>query len=147
MGTTIDTSRTFSAADAKGGSPPKADKTAVVFIEFRNEFCSDGGRLHDAVKGVMETNGTLANAADAASRARDSGCTVIHAPISFAEDMSDNPNRALGILKGCAEGGLFVEGTWNAEICDAMKPAEGDLVVKGKKGLDAFPGTDLESLL
>lgn len=28
-----------------------------------------------------------------------------------------------------------------------MKPQEGDLVVKGKKGLDAFPGTDLESLL
>ena len=28
-----------------------------------------------------------------------------------------------------------------------MTPAEGDLVVKGKKGLDAFPGTNLEKLL
>merc|ERR1712228_1160960 len=28
-----------------------------------------------------------------------------------------------------------------------MKPQSGDLVVKGKKGLDAFPGTDLERLL
>merc|ERR1719343_954112 len=28
-----------------------------------------------------------------------------------------------------------------------MKPEEGDVVVSGKKGLDAFPGTDLEAQL
>merc|ERR1719409_2170286 len=28
-----------------------------------------------------------------------------------------------------------------------MTPAEGDTVIKGKKGLDAFPGTDLEEQL
>merc|ERR1719482_976430 len=28
-----------------------------------------------------------------------------------------------------------------------MKPEEGDLVVSGKKGLDAFPNTDLEASL
>mmetsp|Transcript_2103 Transcript_2103/g.6842 ORF Transcript_2103/g.6842 Transcript_2103/m.6842 type:complete len:85 (-) Transcript_2103:99-353(-) len=28
-----------------------------------------------------------------------------------------------------------------------MAPAAGDLVVEGKKGLDAFPGTNLEQLL
>merc|ERR1712043_77107 len=38
-------------------------------------------------------------------------------------------------------------GTWNAEFCDAMKPQAGDLTVKGKKGLDAFPSTNLERLL
>ena len=53
----------------------------------------------------------------------------------------------LGILGGCNKGGLFVEGTWNAEICDEMKPKEGDLMVLNKKGLDAFPNTNLENLL
>merc|ERR1712196_670844 len=28
-----------------------------------------------------------------------------------------------------------------------MQPAPGDIVVQGKKGLDAFPGTDLEAQL
>merc|ERR550532_2567672 len=28
-----------------------------------------------------------------------------------------------------------------------MKPVEGDLIVTGKKGLDGFPGTNLEELL
>merc|ERR1712146_56813 len=30
---------------------------------------------------------------------------------------------------------------------ESMMPREGDVVVKGKKGLDAFPGTDLEEQL
>merc|ERR550514_478566 len=116
-------------------------------IEFQNEFTSEGGKLHDGVKGVMASTGMLENAAKACEAARLKGCTVIHAPISFAKDNSDNPNKGLGILKGCADGGLFVEGTWNAEFCESMRPKEGDLVVTGKKGLDAFPGTDLEKLL
>lgn len=28
--------------------------TAVVLIEYQNDFTSEGGSLHDAVKGVME---------------------------------------------------------------------------------------------
>merc|ERR1712205_286905 len=42
---------------------------------------------------------------------------------------------------------LFTEGTWNAEFCKDMTPKDGDVVVKGKKGLDAFPGTTLEEEL
>merc|ERR1712146_321929 len=42
---------------------------------------------------------------------------------------------------------LFTEGTWNAEFCKEMAPVGSDLVVKGKKGLDAFPNTNLEALL
>ena len=38
-------------------------------------------------------------------------------------------------------------GTWHSEFHASMKPADGDAVVTGKKGLDAFPGTDLEAIL
>ena len=62
-------------------------------------------------------------------------------------DHSNNPNGGLGILGNCKSGSLFLEGTWNSAICDVMKPQEGDLVVKGKTGLDAFPGSDLEEIL
>ena len=30
---------------------------------------------------------------------------------------------------------------------ESMKPLKGDIVVNGKRGLDGFPGTDLESHL
>lgn len=139
--------RVFTADQAKGGCAIDPKKTAVVFIEYQNEFASEGGKLHDAVKGVMEETDMLSKSAGIANAARDVGATVIHAPIMFKEDASDNPNKALGILAGCAGDKLFTEGTWNAELCDAMKAQEGDLIVEGKKGLDAFPGTNLEDLL
>ena len=71
----------------------------------------------------------------------------MHAPISFKADASDNPNKALGNLAGCAENSLFTENTWNADFHPSMEPAYGDIVIQGKKGLDAFPGTDLEEQL
>merc|ERR1712151_1004536 len=82
-----------------------------------------------------------------AAAVRKTGGMVFHAPISFAWDASDNPNKGLGILAGCAKDKLFTTGTWNADICAAMKPEKQDVVIVGKKGLDAFPGTDLEAQL
>ena len=38
-------------------------KTALVLIEYQNDFTSEGGALHDAVKGVMGENEMLAVAA------------------------------------------------------------------------------------
>jgi nicotinamidase-related amidase len=136
----------FSPAEAKGGAEMDKTKMAVLFIEFQNEFTTEGGKLHYAVKGCMESNDMLANAAKVAAACREQSVKVMHTAIMFKEDASDNPNKGLGILAGCA-GGLFTEGTWNAEFCKAMEPALGDIIVTGKKGLDAFPHSDLEELL
>jgi len=138
---------TFSASEAKGGANIVPKKTALVAIEFQNEFTTAGGKLHDAVKGVMQETGMLAKAAKAAADVRAAGGVVIHVPIMFKADASDNPNKGLGILAGCAKDSLFTEKKWNTEFCTEMAPKEGDLVVEGKKGLDAFPNTNLDALL
>lgn len=57
--------------------------TAVVFIEYQNEFTSPGGKFYDAVKDCMEQTNMLENSVRFASRAREAGCTIIHCPISF----------------------------------------------------------------
>merc|ERR1712054_524063 len=86
-------------------------------------------------------------AADTAAKLRAAGGKVMHTPIVFKADASDNPNKGLGILAGCAKDSLFTEGTWNADFCAEMKPAEGDIRIVGKRGLDAFPNTSLEKEL
>mmetsp|Transcript_26211 Transcript_26211/g.80674 ORF Transcript_26211/g.80674 Transcript_26211/m.80674 type:complete len:170 (+) Transcript_26211:60-569(+) len=127
--------RTFGAAEAKGGADIVPSKTALLLIEYQNEFTTEGGKLHDAVKDSMAATGMLERSAQVAEKAREAGVTVIHAPISFAEDGSDNPNKGLGILAGCAADKLFTAGTWNADFHESMAPAAGDKVVSGKKGL------------
>lgn len=122
-------------------------KTALVMIEFQNDFTSTGGSLHEAVKGVMESTHMLDNAVDAVTKAREMGVTIIHTPISFAEDYRELSPQPYGILKGVVDTNSFRKGTWGAEIVDVMAPQPGDLVVEGKRGLCGFASTNLDFIL
>jgi nicotinamidase-related amidase len=122
-------------------------ETAVVLIEYQNDFVTEGGALHGAVADVMESSRMLQNTADAAKRARDAGATIIHAPIEFAEGYGEINAQPYGILAGVVESNAFVKGSWGAEIVDAVAPQSGDIVVEGKRGLDAFGSTNLDFIL
>ena len=58
-------------------------RTALVLIEFQNDFTTEGGTLHGAVKDVMASTNMLDNTVALAERARAAGATVVHVPISF----------------------------------------------------------------
>jgi nicotinamidase-related amidase len=122
-------------------------KTAVVLIEFQNDFTSEGGALHGAVSGTMESTGMLENAKRVAEAAREAGATVVHAPISFAGGYQEISAHPYGILKGVVDNNAFVKGTWGAEIVDGLTPEADDIVVEGKRGLDAFASTNLDFIL
>jgi nicotinamidase-related amidase len=121
--------------------------TAVVLIEYQNDFTSEGGVFHDGVKGVMESNNMLANTIEVANKARAAGATVMHAPITFAEGYGELTNHPYGILKGVVDGSAFVKGSWGAAIVDSLTPQDGDIVVEGKRGLDTFASTNLDFIL
>ncbi len=124
-----------------------ADSTAVVLIEYQNDFTTPGGTLHDAVKDVMTSTDMLENTRDLVARARSLGALVVHAPISFAAGYGELAREPYGILKGVVDSGSFVKGSWGAAIVDALQPAPADIVVEGKRGLDAFATTNLDFIL
>jgi ureidoacrylate peracid hydrolase len=121
--------------------------TAVVLIEFQNDFTSEGGVLHGAVSEVMEKTDMLTNAQQVADAARAAGATVMHAPITFAEGYNEISEHPYGILKGVVDGNAFVKGSWGAAIVDELAPQDGDIVVEGKRGLDTFASTNLDFML
>jgi nicotinamidase-related amidase len=135
------------AAPGRGGLGINPSKTCVLFIEMQNEFTTPGGLLHNQVKETIQMTGCIDNAASLAKEVRKLGVKVFHAPITFAKDSSDNPNKHLGILAGCDHDSLFQRGSWNAKICDQMTPQPEDVVIDGKRGLSAFPNTNLEEHL
>jgi ureidoacrylate peracid hydrolase len=124
-------------------------RTALVLIEYQNDFTTEGGSLHDAVKEVMDETGMLDNTQRVVEEARRAGATIVHAPISFAPGYGElgDPAKAYGILKGVIDSNSFVKGTWGVEICDQLAPQEGDIVVEGKRGLDTFATTNLDFVL
>ncbi len=121
--------------------------TALVLIEFQNDFTSEGGSLHGAVAEVMAATDTVGHAQQALAAAHNAGATVIHSPISFAPGYIEISAHPYGILKGVVDSTSFVKGTWGCEIVDSMAPAEGDIVLEGKRGLDAFGSTNLDFIL
>ena len=121
--------------------------TAVVLIEFQNEFTSNGGVLHGAVAKVMSETNMLANTVKLAAWARAHGIQIMHAPITFAPGYGELTKHPYGILKGVVDGKAFVKGSWGAAIVEDLAPKDGDIVIEGKRGLDTFASTNLDFIL
>ena len=127
--------------------PVDPKRTAVVLIEYQNDFTSEGGALHGAVAEVMERTGMLENTRRLVAAARAAGVTIVHAPITFAAGYGELSDHPYGILKGVVDSTAFVKGEWGAAIVDALAPQAGDVVVEGKRGLDTFATTNLDFIL
>ena len=121
--------------------------TAIVLIEYQNDFTTAGGVFHEAVKGVMQGNGMLGNTIAMVDKARAAGACIMHVPIQFAAGYPELSPHPYGILKGVVDNRAFLKGTWGAAIVDALQPKDGDLVIEGKRGLDAFASTNLDFIL
>ncbi len=123
------------------------EKTAVVLIEFQNDFTSIGGSLHEAVKEVMQATQMLDNTVSLVTKFREIGALVIHVPISFTDNYNELSRSPYGILKGVVDSKSFRKGTWGVEIVDVLKPMANEIIVEGKRGLDGFVTTNLDFIL
>ncbi|MBV9351925.1 MAG: cysteine hydrolase [Mycobacterium sp.] len=121
--------------------------TAVVLIEYQNDFASEGGALHKAVSEVMEKTDMLGHTRRVVEAARTAGATIMHAPITFTEGYGEITQHPYGILKGVVDGHAFVKGSWGAAIVDDLTPADSDILIEGKRGLDTFASTNLDFIL
>jgi ureidoacrylate peracid hydrolase len=121
--------------------------TAVVLIEYQNDFTTEGGTLHGAVKSVMESSNMLANTVELVAKVRKIGATIVFIPISFTDDYHELCSQPYGILKGVVDSKSFRKGSWGAEIVDVLKPQPQDIIAEGKRGLCGFASTNLDFIL
>ena len=115
-----------------------SDRTAVVVVDMQNGFCHPDGSLYaPASEAAIEPVGAVLETA------RDAGASAVftrdvHPPEQFeGAHYYDEFERW---------GEHVVEGSWEAEIVDGLRVAEGDHVVE-KHTYDAFYRTDLEAHL
>lgn len=123
------------------------ETTAVLFIEYQNDFVSEGGAQHDVVVEVMRSTDMLTNSRALLDAARQAGLVVLHAPIKFADGYPEMSTEPYGVLAGIKAANAFREGSWGANFAEAMFPTQGEIVVEGKRGLDCFASTNLDFIL
>lgn len=122
-------------------------ETALVLIEFQNDFTTEGGIFHGAVNGVMNSNNMLQNTVDTVNAARQAGIQIVYVPISFTEDYHEVTATPYGILKGVVDNGAFKKNTWGTEIAGILAPEKNDIIIEGKRSFCGFASTNLDFIL
>lgn len=134
-----------------------ASKTANVLIEPQNDFLKPGGTMFQYIKDQLAERNVIQNLQKLLDGARKKQVKIFYVPFhgfeeGFPELKKGGPGAAglRGIemdMKADWGTGAWLKGTPGPEIIDELTPQKGDIIVEGKKTLDAFHSTALDYLL
>ena len=124
----------------------RAEKTALILIEFQNDFCKEGGKLNSLVHDEIARNNTLANAKKLLDGARKKKIHIVHCPFVLDRAWAVG-HKFEGLISGLVEGDGFAPGSWGVEIIDELKPIEGETILTGKRSITGFEHTNLAEIL
>ena len=141
----------------------EASKTAIVLIETQHDFLKPGGAMYPSIAGQLEARRVIPNLVDLVNEARKKVKKIVYAPFEAFErgfpELDRNGPGMLGLrgleigmptgwkIDGKPVTGAWVKGTPGPEIIPELTPEEGDLILRGKKTLDAFQSTSLDYTL
>ena len=134
-----------------------AEKAAIVLIEPQNDFLKPGGTMYQYIEDQLEKRNVISNLENLLDSARGKVNNIFYVPFhpfkeGFPELKKGGPAceglRGLEMEMEAEWGtGAWLEGTPGPEIIDELEPQPEDIVVEGKKTLDAFHSTALDYLL
>lgn len=124
----------------------KPSETAVIFVEFQNDFCKEGGKLYELVKESLTTTPALENAGKLMTGAREKGCLVVHCPFILDADWVAE-QAVCGLIGNLAPGQVFAPGEWGSAIIEELSPMANEPIVQGKRSISGFAHTNLETIL
>jgi nicotinamidase-related amidase len=124
--------------------------TALLVIDVQNDFCSEGGLMHEIGKDLSMMKGMIGRLGGVLDAARAADVLPVYIQNSWLPQhrAASGPwLRFMVVRYGMDPGrGCTVEGTWGAEILPEVAPQPGDVVVK-KWRSSAFVGTNLDMVL
>lgn len=122
--------------------------TALLCIDFYNDFLSEGGKLWPWIEKMAGENNLLGNLRTIVRTAREAGIKVYHVPHHRYEpgDYVDWKYPSPYQL-GAAERQAFAKDTWGGTFHPDFPVQSGDILVKEHWGSSGFPHTDLEHQL
>jgi ureidoacrylate peracid hydrolase len=132
-------------------------KSAIVVVDMQNAFASKGGMLDIAGIDITDASRVIRVIRSVIEAARHIAVAVVYLRMAYKPDLSDSggpnsPNfhKELAMSLMCSrpelKGKVLTEGTWDAEIVEALSPQPADLVIT-KTRYSGFAGTPLDSQL
>jgi len=128
-------------------------RTAILLLDFQNEFVKKGGKLHNDVADTMEKTGVLENVPKLVDFARKTDAMIIYSPVVMKEtgtltsSVTRRQSTTFHSTEYSKQYGLFTENTWNCEIIHEVEPRNDDIILRDRSDFSAFEGTKLISEL
>lgn len=124
--------------------------TAVLVIDVQNDFCSEGGLMHELGKDLSMMKPAVGRLRRLLDGARAAGVRPIYIQNTWLPNhgVASGPwLRFMVVRYGMdPQRGCTVEGTWGGEILPEVAPQPGEIVVR-KWRSDSFLGTNLDMVL
>ncbi len=147
---TANVSATESPSTGNGIMGLNKESTAIVFIEFQQEWLSADGTLRQLlIKDEDDFNAAVQRAERILKTARDNGWRVVHAGLDLRGDpdyMLFNYGRGMSGLRAA----IPKAGTWTgegAEFAAPFVPRQGEFVVRGRSGASVLKNSTLDPYL
>jgi nicotinamidase-related amidase len=124
------------------------ENTALILIGYQNDYFAVNGILHNVVEESSKVTNVLANTVHLIGQLLPTSILLISTPILFTPNYEEIVEPAVGILKIIKEVGAFKAGTKGAEMIPELLPFKERIIeVLGKRGLNAFSCTELDTIL
>ena len=122
------------------------EHTALLVMDFENDIVHENGAFKDfGFAAMVQQNDVLAKTARLLDAARSGGVRVIYVSVKFRPGYPERPANG-GLFGGLVQANALVEGTWGAQIHEAVTPRDEEPVVT-KRAVSAFYGSDLAAML
>lgn len=126
---------------------PEVGRSALVMIEFVNEWLAPEGRLRGLMQDERQFVRSQAAGRHALEAARKAGMPVIHATLQMSADY-----RELGRARFGLRGAIPNAGTWRKQdsgwrFHEIFTPKPEEFIISGRAGASAFAASDLDNYL
>jgi nicotinamidase-related amidase len=123
------------------------ERTAFILVGFQNDYFASDGILRAVIDEADRTRNVLENTLHLVNHLVESKAILIQTPIYFTKDYSELV-QPVGILKAIKGAKAFCSGTPGADILPSLQAfGERIVTVEGKRGLNAFSNTRLDTVL
>jgi ureidoacrylate peracid hydrolase len=119
--------------------------TGLVLIDPYNDFISEGGKVWDRLKGVLEANDCVAHMKEVLDAARAAGIRVFYAlHRRYRPGDYETWKYIAPVQKAAWSRKTFEYGTWGGELRPEFEPKPGDVVAHEHWCSSGFANTDLD---
>jgi nicotinamidase-related amidase len=124
------------------------DLTALLVIDPYNDFISEGGKVWDRLKGVIEANGCISNMLQILSAARKAELRVFYSlHHRYRPGDYETWKYVVPTQKAAWDRKTFEYGTWGGEIRTEFAPMPGEILAQEHWCSSGFANTDLTCCL